>query len=81
MAYEPKPGQFSLFKHDKKGNDKAPDYSGDGMDLQGSRVRVAAWLKEGNGGKFMSCRLSYPQKPSESKPSEKPDDIESDLPF
>ena len=74
MAYEPKPGQFSLFKNDKRGNEKAPDYAGDGLDLQGSRVKVAAWLKEGKGGKFMSCKLSYPQKASESKPAEKPDD-------
>lgn len=55
MAYEHKPGTFSLFKNDKKGNEKAPDYRGDGKDFDGNAVEVAAWLKDGAKGKFMSC--------------------------
>jgi len=67
MAFEHKPGQFTLFKHDKKGNERAPDYSGDGKDLQGKAIRVAAWIKTGKTSKFMSCKFDYPQaKPATS---------------
>ena len=55
MSYEHKPGSFSLFKNDKKGNEKAPDYRGPGKGLDGSEIEVAAWLKDGAKGKFMSC--------------------------
>ena len=53
MAYEPKDGSGSLFKNDKGGNDKRPDYRGDIM-LDGKVYELAAWIKEGNKGKFMS---------------------------
>jgi hypothetical protein len=35
MAYDPKPGSFSLFKNQQKQSDNHPDYSGDGKDLAG----------------------------------------------
>ncbi len=31
MAYEQKPGDFTLFKNDKEGNEKRPDYTGNGL--------------------------------------------------
>lgn len=67
MAYEQKPGQFALFKNDKQGNDKRPDYRGDGLDLAGNKIRVSAWIKEGRNGKFMSCNFQLAEK-QESKP-------------
>jgi hypothetical protein len=89
MAYEHRPGSFSLFKNDKKGNDKAPDYSGIGMDMDGQMIRVAAWLKEGASGKFMSCKIEPQQKKEDApKPATKPaaqttgfDDMDDDIPF
>jgi len=63
MAYENKPGEFALFKNDKEGNEKRPDYRGDGIDLEGNAIEVAAWIKQGKNGKFMSCRF----KPKEAK--------------
>ena len=57
MAYEPKPGSFSLFKNDRKEKDSHPDYKGDGLDLQGNPVWVSAWLKHGAKGTFMSCSM------------------------
>lgn len=57
MAYEPKPGSFSLFKNNKDGNEKRPDYTGDGMSLDGTPIKVSAWLKDGAKGKFMSCKF------------------------
>jgi hypothetical protein len=54
MAYQAKPGTFSLFKN-KKEKDTQPDYKGDGADHAGNPIEVAAWLKEGKNGKYMSC--------------------------
>ena len=57
MAYEQKPGQFVLFKNDKDGNESRPDYRGDGLDLDGNPIQVAAWIKQGKKGKFMACNI------------------------
>lgn len=80
MSYEHKPGTFSLFKNDKKGNDKAPDYRGEGKDFEGHPVEVAAWLKDGGKGKFMSCSF----KRKEGRPAPKPEpvkEVDEDIPF
>ena len=79
MAYEQKPGDFTLNKNDFKTEDRHPDYKGRGLDLKGNPIEVAAWLKTGPKGKFMSCRLSTPRA-DESKPA-KPKEEDSDLPF
>ena len=69
MAYEQKAGEFVLFKNDKGDNDKRPDYRGDGMDLDGNAIEVAAWIKEGKKGKFMSCRIKL--KEAKRHPNER----------
>jgi hypothetical protein len=87
MAYEHKPGSFSLFKNDKGDNAKRPDYRGDGKDMAGNDIEVAAWLKEGGKGKFLSC--TFKMKGAEQTPAKKPadaapsrfDDMEDDVPF
>jgi hypothetical protein len=79
MAYEPKAGQFSLFKNDKGDNENRPDYRGDGLDLNGRPIEVAAWLKQGKKGKFLSCNLKLKGE-SQKKPG-KFDDMEDDVPF
>ena len=70
MAYEAKPGSFSLFKNDRKEKDTHPDYRGDGKDLEGNDVWVSAWLKEGSKGKFLSCsfQLKNGQQSGVSQP-------------
>lgn len=83
MSYEHKPNTFSLFKNDKQGNDKRPDYTGTGADADGNPIRVSAWLKEGANGKFMSCRI----EPQQDKPASKPApakadaDLDDEIPF
>lgn len=85
MAFEHKPGSFTLFKNDKQGNDKRPDYTGTGVDLEGNKIKVSAWIKEGGKGKFMSCRYEPMQGRQErhtgggNKGSVA--DIDSDIPF
>ncbi len=85
MAYEPKPGQFTLFKNDRKEKDSHPDYKGDGMDLDGNPVWVSAWIKSGNKGKFMSCSMqpkeSAANKVKVKTPPASSTDDDSDIPF
>lgn len=57
MSYTPQPGSFALFKNDKEGNEKRPDYVGDGLDHNGNPIKVSAWIKQGKKGKFMSCKM------------------------
>lgn len=87
MAYEARPGQFSLFKNEKKEKDSHPDYKGDGMAPDGTPVWVSAWLKVGKNGKFMSCSMQAKVengqrqggKLSEREPGQ--DDSDPDVPF
>ncbi len=48
---------FILFKNDKK-SDKSPDYTGKITLSDGTEKRLAAWIKDGKNGKFLSGKLS-----------------------
>ncbi len=84
MSYEHKPGTFSLFKNDKEGNDKRPDYKGDGADLDGNPIKVSAWLRDGKKGKYLSCKIEAKEDRAPN-PASKPaasDDFDADsIPF
>ena len=62
MAYEPKDGSGALFKNDKGGNEKRPDYRGNLM-VGGVEYELSSWIKEGSRGKWMSISA----KPKEEK--------------
>lgn len=47
-----------LFKNTRKTKDNQPDYTGDFTDANGVKMRVAAWLKDGRDGKYMSFKVS-----------------------
>jgi len=47
-----------LFKNDKGDNPSRPDYTGFWTDANGTEWRLAAWIKEGKKGKFMSLKAS-----------------------
>jgi hypothetical protein len=84
MAYEQKPGQFALFKNDKEGIESRPDYVGDGVDLDGTPIRVACWIKPmKNGGKFMACNIQSKDAPRQEKPKDRsrPQDDDDGIPF
>ena len=51
MSYEPKPGQGSIFKNDKKEQEKHPDYKGSLVTPDGQECWVAMWLR-------MICRFN-----------------------
>lgn len=54
-----------LFKNDRKESEKHPDYTGK-VNMEGKDMRLAAWIKEGKNGKFMSLALSEFQEKEES---------------
>lgn len=55
--YEPKEGQGSLFKNEKKTNDKQPDYRGN-IRWRNQTLNVVGWVKEAkNGSKFLSLKI------------------------
>ena len=64
-----------LFKNREKKTDKHPDYSGPAM-IDGKPYQMAAWIKEGKGGKFMSLAFSEPRSPKD-----RIEDIEYEIPF
>lgn len=88
MAYEQKELGGALFKNDKGDNQSRPDYRGD-CKIGGVEYRIAAWLKDGNKGKFMSLKFSVkddaaePPKPQGAAPRPAPKDDfgDSDIPF
>ena len=56
--YQMQEGQFTLFKNNKTTNN-APEYTGEIM-VNGKKMRLAAWVKEGKSGKFFSGKMSEP---------------------
>jgi hypothetical protein len=86
MAYEMREGSGSLFKNDKDGNEKRPDYRGDAL-INGEVLEISAWIKEGKKGKFMS--LSFKPKESTGNSPKKTEpakggsvgEMDSDIPF
>jgi len=76
MAYEQKNGDIAVFKNDKKGNDKAPDFKGTAL-INGVKMDVALWAKSETmfAGSVKEKGASY------SKPAPKDDDMDSTIPF
>lgn len=86
MAYEKKESFGAIFKNDKKGNDKAPDYNGTAF-FNGQDVKLALWVKEGAKGKFFSVKIENASEGSKTQNkginrNDTPEDIEGlGLPF
>lgn len=82
MAYEHKEGGGSLFKNELKDKENQPDYRGDCL-LNGKVMEIAAWIKDGKKGKFMSLQI----KPKGDRPGGQKerapavDDDPSSIPF
>lgn len=75
MAYEHKPGSFSLFPNDKGDNDKRPDWRGEGKDLAGNPIEVAAWTRQSSKGDFLSCTFKIKEaKPEPAERQQPPKD-------
>lgn len=76
----------ALFKADKQGNDKRPDYSGT-LNVDGREYFLSAWLKSSKAGqKYMSLAVKPKGERKAAPPPPKddvsfPDDDLADLPF
>ena len=78
--YTPQPNTFTLFANDKGDNPKRPDYRGDIILPDGTKMRMSAWVKEGKSGKkFLSGKVEPMQDRQDSAPSPQKDG--DDLPF
>lgn len=72
-----------LFKNDKKGNEKAPDYKGK-VNVNGKDLELAGWIREGKTGQFLSLKVSEPRAKDGNVFDNKPKtvfDNSTDLPF
>ena len=79
--YTPQPNTFSLFANDKGDNPKRPDYKGDIIMPDGTKMRLSAWVRESaNGGKkFLSGKVEPMQDQQKSAPAVQAEG--DDLPF
>ena len=61
MAYEQNNNTGSIFKNDRKQNERHPDYTGSAF-INGKSMRISAWVKTAkSGAKYMSLALDEPQ--------------------
>ncbi len=83
MAYEPKPGGFSLFKNEKKQEgDNRPDYNGSGLNLDGTECWISAWVKRPEGKKpFFSISIQPKQEQTAQPETVKAEPVGDDMPF
>lgn len=87
MPFEHKPGQFSLFQNDRKGNERAPDWKGHGKDMAGNEIEIAIWEKTGSKGTFLSGTIKRKEdrrseRPrSEPNPQSRPQRDPDEIPF
>ena len=83
--FVPKEMTGNLFKNDKGDNPSRPDYRGEAM-LNGELVEMAAWIKDGAKGKYMSISFKVKEQSAPAKAAPKRqaammgDDL-SDVPF
>jgi hypothetical protein len=76
--YTPQPNTFTLFANDKGDNPKRPDYRGDVVLPDGTKMRLSGWVKESNGKRFISGKVE-PMQTQTSGGNLAPQD--GDMPF
>ena len=69
-----------LFKNDKKTSPNQPDYRGKGNSF-GKEVEIAAWIKQGKNGSFLSLSFSEPYVAPETMDKVPVSNDIDDLPF
>jgi hypothetical protein len=87
MSYTPQPNTFTLFVNDKGDNPKRPDYRGDVVLPDGTKMRLSGWVKESNGKRFISGKVEPMQTQTSGgnmEPMQEQENSQkqgSDLPF
>lgn len=74
MNMENKTNTGVLFKNTNKTSEKHPDYKGK-ANANGKEMDIAAWIKQGKNGSFMSLSFSEPYVAPQSAPIETNDDL------
>jgi len=82
MSYD-NTNSFVLFKNDRKEKETQPDYTGKVTLEDGTEKRLAAWIKDGKNGKFMSGKISDYQNNSAGGNQGEPSGggFDQDIPF
>ena len=60
----------ALFRNDKDGNEKRPDYKGS-LDVNGEQFWISAWIRESknDGRKFMSLKIEPKEQRQQQQPA------------
>ena len=88
MGFELREGSVSLFKNNKKTNDRAPDWRGEGL-FNGEKIKISGWQKQTSKGEmFISMKVEKDAYKPQTRNVEKPkqqsfagSDLEDDIPF
>lgn len=72
----------ALFKNDKEGNEKRPDYKGK-SEVSGVQYYVSAWIRQSKAGNtYMSLKYEPVEAAQASAPAPAPEPFDdSDIPF
>jgi hypothetical protein len=80
MAYD-NTNSGVLFKNDRKEKESQPDFTGK-INVGGTEYQLAAWVKEGQKGKFYSLRVSEKNQQTTQKPQQtQQPDFDDSIPF
>ena len=89
QQFEKRDNSGRLFKNEKKQTDNQPSFTGN-CTVNGKDMRISAWIKEGQNGKFFSLSFQEPWQPAQEPDKangyikdNKPlnDYLDEDLPF
>lgn len=86
MSYD-NTSTFVLFKNKRRDSDRHPHYTGFLTDENGKEWEIAAWLKDGKKGKFMSGKISEKRKqerqeaPAQQAPAPDFDNFDDGIPW
>jgi len=70
-----------LFKNDRKSSDSSPLYKGSCM-IEGTEYWIAAWLNDGEKGKYMSLKFTAKDESKPAKPApRRAPETEEDIPW
>ncbi|MGA1670401.1 MAG: hypothetical protein ACO39X_04965 [Candidatus Nanopelagicaceae bacterium] len=64
------PDSGVLFKNDYKTDEKHPDYKGKG-EYKGVTFDLAAWVRQGKSGSFLSIKFSKPFEKNKQEPQDR----------
>jgi len=81
MAFEQRELSGSLFRNEKKTEDKHPHMTGSAL-IDGVEYWVSAWTKEGAKGRWQSLAFKRKEAARETPEPKRPmDDMTDDIPF